>query len=40
VIGTISGNRFKIDLRTVFPRQDNDLARALRAAFTPAAQPR
>ena len=40
VIGTISGNRFKIDLRTVFPRQDADLANALRAAFTPAAQPR
>lgn len=40
VIGTISGNRCKIDLRTVFPRQDDELASALRAALTPVAQPR
>jgi seryl-tRNA(Sec) selenium transferase len=33
VIGSISGNRFKIDLRTVFPRQDKDLADAIRAVF-------
>ncbi|HEU0008857.1 MAG TPA: L-seryl-tRNA(Sec) selenium transferase [Verrucomicrobiae bacterium] len=32
VIGYISAGMFKIDLRTVFPRQDEELARALRAA--------
>lgn len=32
-IGFISGNRFKIDLRTVFPRQDPALVEAIRAAF-------
>lgn len=29
VIGYISGNRFKLDLRTVFPRQDAEVVRAL-----------
>jgi L-seryl-tRNA(Ser) seleniumtransferase len=38
VIGTISNGRFRVDLRTVFPRQDDDLGAALRAAFSrPAA---
>ena len=32
VIGYISGNRFKLDLRTVFPRQDAELIAALRRA--------
>ncbi len=30
VIGYISGGRFKLDLRTIFPRQDQDLVRAIR----------
>lgn len=34
VIGFISENRFKIDLRTVFPRQDPELARMIRAALS------
>jgi L-seryl-tRNA(Ser) seleniumtransferase len=33
VIGCVSAGVFKIDLRTVFPRQDEELARALRAAL-------
>lgn len=33
VIGYISGNRFKLDLRTVFPRQDAGLIAALRRAL-------
>lgn len=38
VVGTISNGRFRIDLRTVFPRQDDDLVAALRAVFSrPAA---
>ncbi|HEY2588723.1 MAG TPA: L-seryl-tRNA(Sec) selenium transferase [Tepidisphaeraceae bacterium] len=37
VVGTISNGRFRIDLRTVFPRQDGDLRAALRAAFSPSA---
>ena len=32
VIGYVSGGVFKLDLRTVFPRQDAELARALRSA--------
>ena len=32
VVGYISGGAFKIDLRTVFPRQDEALVRALRGA--------
>ena len=32
VIGYVSGNRFKLDLRTVFPRQDAELIAALRRA--------
>ncbi len=31
VIGYISGNRFKLDLRTVFPRQDVEVVRAIGA---------
>jgi L-seryl-tRNA(Ser) seleniumtransferase len=32
VIGYIANNRFKLDLRTIFPHQDNDVIRAIRAA--------
>jgi L-seryl-tRNA(Ser) seleniumtransferase len=32
VVGYVSGGRFKLDLRTVFPRQDAELLAALRAA--------
>ncbi|HEX5243756.1 MAG TPA: hypothetical protein VFW23_10890, partial [Tepidisphaeraceae bacterium] len=32
VIGYVSGNRFKLDLRTVFPRQDSELIATLRKA--------
>ena len=35
VIGYISGGVFKIDLRTVFPRQDDDLVKALSAGLMP-----
>ena len=37
VIGVISNGRFKLDLRTVFPRQDETLKTALRALFSTAA---
>jgi L-seryl-tRNA(Ser) seleniumtransferase len=33
VVGYVSGGRFKLDLRTVFPRQDGELIAALRAAL-------
>jgi len=33
VIGYISANRLKLDLRTIFPRQDSDLVTALQAAL-------
>ena len=33
VIGYISGNRFKLDLRTIFTRQDEDVVRDIRALF-------
>jgi L-seryl-tRNA(Ser) seleniumtransferase len=33
VVGYIAGGKFKLDLRTVFPRQDDELARVLRAAI-------
>ncbi len=33
VIGYVSGSRFHLDLRTVFPRQDDALVLALRASF-------
>jgi L-seryl-tRNA(Ser) seleniumtransferase len=33
VVGYIAGGKFKLDLRTVFPRQDEELARVLRAAI-------
>lgn len=35
VIGYVSGGRFRLDLRTVFPRQDAELAGALRAVLMP-----
>jgi L-seryl-tRNA(Ser) seleniumtransferase len=31
VIGYVGGNRFKLDLRTVFPRQDDEVVRCVRA---------
>lgn len=34
VVGYITGQRYKIDLRTVFSRQDLELAEAIRSAFT------
>lgn len=33
VIGYISGGRYRLDLRTVFPRQDEDMARAILCAL-------
>ncbi len=33
VVGYVAGQRFKIDLRTVFPRQDLELAKAIRNAL-------
>jgi L-seryl-tRNA(Ser) seleniumtransferase len=36
VIGCVSGGVFKLDLRTVFPAQDGELALALKAALAPA----
>ena len=34
VVGYVSGNKFKLDLRTIFPRQDAQLLSAVRAVFT------
>jgi L-seryl-tRNA(Ser) seleniumtransferase len=34
VIGCVSGGTFKLDLRAIYPSQDTDLIRALRAALT------
>jgi hypothetical protein len=34
VIGYIADNRFKLDLRTVFPHQDESVINAARAACT------
>ena len=39
VIGCVSGGRFKIDLRTVFPSQDPALIQALQSALQPGACP-
>jgi L-seryl-tRNA(Ser) seleniumtransferase len=36
VIGYISGGRFRLDLRTIFPQQDQQVIAALRGVFTPA----
>ena len=33
VVGCIAGGRFRLDLRTIFPRQDEELFRAIYAAF-------
>lgn len=33
VIGYISGDRFKLDLRTIFPRQDEEVIRAISSLF-------
>ncbi|HSU69673.1 MAG TPA: L-seryl-tRNA(Sec) selenium transferase, partial [Tepidisphaeraceae bacterium] len=40
VIGFISGGRFKLDLRTIFPRQDAQLVSAIRSLFAPEAASR
>jgi hypothetical protein len=34
VIGYIADNRFKLDLRTIFPQQDDSVINAARAACT------
>jgi L-seryl-tRNA(Ser) seleniumtransferase len=34
VIGYIADNRFKLDLRTIFPQQDDSVISAVRAAYT------
>jgi L-seryl-tRNA(Ser) seleniumtransferase len=34
VIGYIADNRFKLDLRTIFPDQDDSVIRAIRTACT------
>jgi hypothetical protein len=34
VIGYIANDRFKLDLRTIFPQQDDIVIRAIRAACT------
>jgi L-seryl-tRNA(Ser) seleniumtransferase len=34
VIGYIADNRFKLDLRTIFPQQDDSVINAIRAAYT------
>jgi L-seryl-tRNA(Ser) seleniumtransferase len=33
LIGYIAGGRFKLDLRTIFPRQDEEVVRAIRAGI-------
>ena len=33
VIGYVASGRFKLDLRTIFPRQDEELFRAIHTAF-------
>jgi hypothetical protein len=33
VIGYISGGHFKLDLRTIFPRQDEEVAHSVRTIF-------
>jgi L-seryl-tRNA(Ser) seleniumtransferase len=35
VVGYVSGGRFKLDLRTIFPRQDEEVVQAVRAASAP-----
>jgi L-seryl-tRNA(Ser) seleniumtransferase len=35
VIGYVSGHRFKLDLRTIFPRQDEEVIRAIHRALGP-----
>ena len=37
VIGYISDGRIKLDLRTIFPRQDEELLRVIRASLSPEA---
>ena len=38
VIGYISGGRFKLDLRTIFPQQDEELVRGVRDAASKSPQ--
>ena len=33
IIGYIAGGKYKLDLRTIFPRQDEELVRALKSVF-------
>jgi hypothetical protein len=32
IVGYIAGGKFKLDLRTIFPRQDAEIVSALRTA--------
>ena len=34
IIGYIAGGKYKLDLRTIFPRQDEELVRALKSVFS------
>ena len=36
IIGYLSGGRFKLDLRTIFPRQDEEVVRSIRSIVTEA----
>ena len=36
IIGYLSGGRFKLDLRTIFPRQDEEVVRSIRSILTGA----
>ena len=39
VVGYVSGNRFRLDLRTIFPRQDDLLVRVLRSTLRSSTVP-
>jgi seryl-tRNA(Sec) selenium transferase len=39
VVGYIGGGNFKLDLRTIFPRQDEMVISALREALGPSPAP-
>ena len=40
VVGYVSGGRFKLDLRTIFPRQDSQAIGAIRSALQSPLPPR
>ena len=40
VVGYIANDSFKLDLRTIFPRQDEELFRAVHQAFQKSASSR